>query len=394
MKNLKIYIIAGEPSGDALGAKLMKALKAQAESSIDFYGIGGKEMEEEGVKSLFPMSELSLMGFVEVIPYIPQLFKRINQTVLDIMKLNPAVVITIDSPGFSFRVAGKLCENKAKEKGMKLVHYVAPTVWAYKPGRAEKIAKIYDHLLVLLPFEPPYFDKVKLPNSFTGHPIIEEDIIKGDGAAFRMKHGIPDEARILCIMPGSRLNEVSRLLPVFFKSVKLLSEKFSDLCVVIPAVPSVADRIKKTVNKLSGKVRVVIVENVEEKYHAYAASNMALAKSGTGTLELSIAGVPMIIAYKVNFISGWIARFIVKVKYVNLLNLISGIEIIPEFIQWSCKPEFLAQKLEELFQYPELQKKQVELSKKALCELGLGQKTLPSEKAARAVLQVIKTSGS
>src|SRR5579884_2215300 len=209
-KQLSVYIIAGEHSGDLIGAHLMQSLREQSTRHIQFYGVGGDRMAAEGIESLFPYYELSMMGFVEILPYVFNMAVRISQTVDDILAKKPNMIITIDSPGFCFRVVERLRkENLAAH----YIHYVAPTVWAYKPERAAKCAKLYDHMLVLLPFEPPYFEKVKLPCTWVGHPVIAETMA-GNAQAFRKKYEIADSTTVFTLLPGSRKGEVERHMPI------------------------------------------------------------------------------------------------------------------------------------------------------------------------------------
>lgn len=381
---LRIAIIAGEPSGDQLGGKLMKALTAHSSQPLEYLGVGGERMTEHGLQSLFPMAELSLIGFAEIIPHIPHLLRRISQTVDEIKRLKPDVVITIDAPEFCFRVAKKL-----QGSGIPLIHYVAPSVWAYREHRAAAIAKLYQHLLVLLPFEPPYFEKHGLSCSFIGHPIIEEATTGGDAAQFRASHGIAENSDILCMLPGSRASEVKRLWPVFAETVTRLATQFPALTVVIPAVSHLAYDLHQRATELP--VRAIVIADKEEKKHAYAASTVALAKSGTGTLELSIAGLPMIIAYKVKPFSAWLLRRMIKVRFVNLINLILDKEVIPEYLQERCTAPLLADALTALLGSKEAQDTQKEQARNAMRQLGYENPASPSEKAARAVLNVIHT---
>ncbi|MEX0582037.1 MAG: hypothetical protein WD185_00080, partial [Sneathiella sp.] len=213
------YILAGEATGDALAARLMAGLKERAKGGVEFHGVGGPLMSAEGLQSLFPMEELSVMGLLEVLPRLPQLLRRIKQTTTAAKKLSPDIFISVDAPDFSFRVARQL-----KESSFPKVHYVAPSVWAWRPGRAKKIAALYDHLFTLLPFEPPYFEAVGLPASFVGHSVIESGADKGDGPAFRLRHDIKPEEKLLMLLPGSRRGEVTRHLPIFREAVIQLHE--------------------------------------------------------------------------------------------------------------------------------------------------------------------------
>lgn len=382
---LKIYIIAGEASGDIYGAKLIDNLQKISKRPIEFHGIGGAEMTKAGLHSLFPMQEISIMGFLEILPHIPNVMNRIRQTVNEIRNLQPDAVITIDSPGFCCRIAAKI-----QDVHTKLIHYVAPTVWAYKPERAEKFANLFDHLLLLLPFEAPYFDEVGLANTFVGHPITEIEIAKDAGEKFRKKYNIDKDDKLLCVLPGSRSTEIAKLLPIFIDTIDILLEEIPDLKVVIPTVPGTYQAIMDSSDDLPEDV--IILEDAAEKYAAYAASDAALAKSGTGTIELAIAGCPMVIAYKINTLSYWFIKMLVKVKYANLINIISGREIIPELLQNNCTAEKLSAKLLEILQDKKIHDMQVKESQEILKQLGSGEKTTASAKAAKIILDIVDNS--
>ena len=385
MRNFKVYIIAGEASGDVLGAKLMDALRTQSQEYMDFYGIGGDRMIGHGMASLFPMSDISIMGFVEILPHIPKVLKRVNQTVADIIRVKPDVVITIDSPGFCCRVAEKL-----QGKGIKLVHYVAPTVWAYKPKRAEKFARLFDHLLMILPFEAPYFDEVGLENTYVGHPIIEDKQKKGNAKQFIEKYRVKSSEKILTIMPGSRITEINRLMPIFCRTIRIILHRDPTIRPVIVTLPF----LKKTIEKYSSQLPedTIIIDSQLEKNNLFAASKVAIAKSGTGTLELSLARVPLVIAYKISFISYCLIRFIIKIKYANLLNLVMNKEIIPEFIQNKCNADDLVNSTLNLLKDSQEANIQVQEANEALEKLGLSDEISPSAKAANVIIDIINKS--
>jgi len=292
-----IFLIAGEASGDNLGARLMAALKRRMGNRVRFAGVGGTAMAREGLGSLFPMGELSLMGLAEILPHLPRLLRRLGETAAEVARLRPRVVVTIDSPEFSFRVARRIADL-----GIPRVHYVAPQVWAWRAGRARKLAGTVDHLMALLPFEPPYFEDAGLPCDFVGHPVIEAGVDRGDGAAFRARHGIAPEATVISVLPGSRHTEVRRLLPVFAGAVELLTRERPDLAVAVATVEAVRDEVTAAVRAWSRPG--IVVTDPAEKYDAFAASRAAIAKSGTVTLELALAGVPMVVCYKVCAITG------------------------------------------------------------------------------------------
>lgn len=337
---IRLFLIAGEPSGDMIGARLMQSLK-KLNPDISFSGIGGSRMQAAGLQSLFPMTELSVMGLTEVLPRLPALIGRIGQTVEEIRKTKPTALITIDSPDFCFRVAKKV---KAAAPEVTCIHYVAPTVWAWRPGRAKKIAAFLDCLLALFPFEPPYFEKEGLACEFVGHPL-PENATAGSAENFRARHSLTAEQNILTVLPGSRLGEISRLLPVFMQTVEILRKKFPGLAVVIPTLP----HLESAVRAQAGNAAIVVTTE-EEKRDAFAASGAALAASGTVTLELALAGLPSILAYKVSPVTAWIGRRLIRVSHVGLVNILLGREVVPEFLQSDCQPEKMSEALSELLE--------------------------------------------
>ncbi len=378
-----IYIIAGEASGDLLGAHLMRSLKAKSKRPISFYGIGGEKMEAEGLKSLFPYYELSMLGFIEILPYAFNLMARIQMTVDDILAKHPDIVVTIDVPGFCYRVVKKLRAEKAK---MKFVHYVAPSVWAYKPQRAERCAKVFDHLLALLPFEPPYFEKVGLKCTWVGHPVVAETPI-GDGAAFREKYEIPADVPLLTLLPGSRKGEIDRHMPVFAKAITFLSEQIPDLAIAVAVPKNVMAFIAPYFQNCP--FRAVVTASEEDKKNAIAASTLSIAKSGTVTIEVARAGVPMVVAYRVNPISAWVFRRISLTKYATIANILADKEIIPELLQELCVPILVASATSHLLSYPEHRKRQVEEATAALQKLVPSGGRKPSDIAAETILKLL-----
>ena len=380
---IKVYLIAGEPSGDLLGSRLMRALRKTQKESVEFYGVGGETMQSEGLKSLFDISDLSVMGFLEVLPSIPRILKRIKQTLDDIQKVQPDIVVTIDSWSFSIKIHQGL---KKRHVSIPHIHYVAPQVWAWKAKRAEQIKKWVDHLMMLLPFEKKYFDPYGMPSTYVGHPVIEGGADKGDKDYFREKYGLLKNDFIMTVLPGSRKNEVQYLLPIFEQVVALMKRTHPHLVVVIPTVQTVERRVREMTE--NWPVQVIIVSGEKERYDAFAASSIALAASGTVSLELSMAGVPHVIAYHVSKVSAWLARRLLKIKYVNLINILANEEIIPELLQESCNPNQIVCKLEELINVSgasEMNKAEHILSK-----LGKNEALTPSEKASLCVCSLIK----
>ncbi len=379
---LRIFLIAGEPSGDALASRMMAGLKAKTDNVIEFFGVGGPLMEEEGLESLFPMDELTVMGIAEVLPKIPTLLKRINQTVKAAQNIQPDLFITVDAPDFSFRVARKL-----KSTSFPKVHYVAPSVWAWRPGRARKIAKLYDHLLTILPFEPPYFEKEGLSSSFIGHSVIECGADQGARQKFRKTHNLPNEAPVLMLLPGSRRGEVMRHLPVFKEAVERVTARHPNLVITVPVIGKSSGLVRDHLSDWN--IRAIVVEGAE-KYDAMASADVALAASGTVGLELALARLPSVIAYKMHPITAWLAKKLVKVEYANLVNILENREVVPEHLQEDCVPEILAPSVIGLLENQTKCALQLEGYQSAMTALGYGGEA-PGERAAEVVLNLVSS---
>lgn len=340
-----VYLVAGEASGDALGARLIAALRARA-PGLAFAGIGGERMAEQGLASLFPMRELSLMGLLEVLPNLRHIARRLDQTAADIAARRPAVLVTIDSPGFTLRLAGRV-----RPLGIPVVHYVAPQIWAWRPGRVRKLRAKLDRVLCLLPFEPILFEAEGIAADFVGHPVLESGADAGDAAAFRARHGIGIEERLLLVMPGSRRMEAKRLLPVFGATLGLLAARIPGLRPVVAVSPVAAELVRGAVADWPG--RPILVETLAEKHDAFAACAAGLIKSGTSSLEMAVAGLPHIVAYRLNPVTAWIAERLVRVPFASLVNLLAERAVAPEFLQRFAVPEPMAAALERLLTDPE-----------------------------------------
>ncbi|MDF1793378.1 MAG: lipid-A-disaccharide synthase [Thalassobaculaceae bacterium] len=382
-----IYIIAGEASGDALGAGLMQALRAESGGRVDIAGIGGERMAAEGLQSLFPISEMAVMGIFEILPKAPKMLGRISQTVADIQARKPVAVVTIDSKAFTMRVNKRLhaARTKAGGAGPRLIHWVPPTVWAWRPGRAKVIAGYLDHLLALYPFEPPYFEAHGLATTFIGHPAAVAR--PGSGKRFKGRYGLPAGAPVLGVFPGSRPGEVKRLLPVFGDVVERLAARYQGLRVVLPTVRVVEEAVRE--GTAAWRAPVSIVTDHRHKADAFAACTVALAASGTVTLELSLAGVPTVVAYKVNALSAAIARRLVDPEAVVLTNKLLGKRVIPQFLQEDCTADRLTVAIERLFDDPRARAEQGAASEAVRAMLTVEGED-PSVRAAKAVLKVIR----
>ncbi|HQT47482.1 MAG: lipid-A-disaccharide synthase [Acidocella sp. 20-63-7] len=373
----RIFIIAGEASGDVLGARLISALRAQRQD-LEFSGIGGPRMAEAGVSSLFPMQELALMGLAEILPKIFALKARLRQTVETIKSGRPDIVVTIDSPGFCLRVLRAIADT-----GIARIHYVAPQVWAWRQSRVKHFPGLWDELLCLLPFEPDFFAPHGLNPVFVGHPVLESGADTGSASRFLAAHSLASNAVPVVLMPGSRITETQRLLPVFRDTIAHLAPKIRGLQPVLAAAPVIADAI--LTNTADWPVQPIIVRDVAERYDAFAAAHAALTKSGTSTLELAMAGVPMAVTYRVNPLSAALARRMIKVKHVAMINLLAGHALVPELLQQNCSAEKLSATLETLLTDPAAAVTQRAGYTKALASLHAPQST-PSAAAAARIL--------
>ena len=340
-------------------------------------------MEAEGFVSLFPISDISVMGLVEILPRIPLIKRRLRETIRSIREDKPDVVVTIDAPGFCYDVWKGL-----RGTGIKLVHYVAPSVWAWRPGRAKKFATELDHLMTLLPFEPPFFQKYGLSSTFVGHPVIEGEAYKGDGVSFREKNKIQPDTLLVCVLSGSRASEVIRLGKVFRSVSKILLEDYPQTIFVFPTVSYLRPHVDVLAASWPG--RTVVANTLKEKFDAMAASNVALAASGTVSLELAIAEVPHIIAYRLNGLTVAIFRMLhgLNQRYANLLNILLEREVIPEFIQARCRPDLIAKSLLELIREPTLRDRQLTGASQAL-QMLQSNGGHPSSIAASVILSVL-----
>lgn len=371
---IRIFLVAGEASGDALAGPLMAALRRQLGPNLRFAGIGGERMAEQGLGSLFPMAELSLMGLVEVLPHLPRLWRRLRQAEAAIRSQRPHVVVTVDAPGFNFRLAARLAGS-----GIPIVHYVAPTVWAWRPGRAQRIAPLFRHLLAVLPFEPPWFERWGLATTYVGHPVLET--VAGVVPA-RPPAGGP----LVCLLPGSRRGEIRRLLPIFAAALAILRQRHPGLSAVLPTVPAVAEEVREAVGAWPVPPEVILGR--QQGLAAMAGADVALAASGTVTLELALLGTPLVAAYRANALTVAVVRWLLRVPYVTLVNLVLDRPVVPELLQERCRPELLAAALDRLLSDPAAAAEQraafAELARRLVVEVP------PSERAAAVVADIVR----
>ncbi len=378
---MKLYLLAGEPSGDRLGAALMRGLK-QLSPGVEFAGVAGPEMQAEGMQSPSPMEELSVLGLAEVKPISTELRRRLQETARDCLAAGPEALITIDSPDFSLRLARLVKEQRP---GMKTIHYVAPSVWAWRSGRAEKMARYIDHVLALLPFEPPYMEKAGMSCDFVGHPVSTEDQASdAEVAAFRT-----GSEPIVLVLPGSRRNEVARLSPIFGEALRPVLAAHPQARIVVPAAAPVASAVIDAVKSWPGTPEVIDPRDdpdaASRKRAAFRAADVALAASGTVSLELAAAATPMVIAYDMNWLTWQIMSRMVKLETVTLVNLVAGRNAVPEFLGPRCTPQPIGKALAELLSDPASRADQLAAMEETMTRLGKGGKP-PGLRAARSVL--------
>ena len=376
-----IFIIAGEPSGDALGAKLMRALKGATGGAVRFARVGGDRMSAEGLHSLFPLHDIAVMGITEILPQVPTIFRRLNETVAAIRAQRPAVLVTIDAPAFVLRVI-----RKTRSPDLPVVHYVAPQLWAWRPWRVKKLVGRIDRLMLLLPFEKDFFDRAGVPSIYVGHPVLEEADAPRQ-SAFRAHHGIAAQAPLLVVLPGSRHGLVGRMLPVYGAAMRLLHARYPGLRIVVPVVSGTLAQVEAAVR--DWPVAPIIVADPAEKRAALAEADAALTTSGTATLELAVAGLPMVVTYKVSALSAWFARRLIQVPNVAMPNLIAGRTIVPELLQEDCTPENIVNELDALLRGDGARAAQKAALAEVCAKLGRdGPK--PSERAAAVVLSMLR----
>lgn len=380
----EIFFIAGEASGDALGASLMKALKSQTPEALKFTGIGGPLMQAEGLENLLLRDELAVMGLWEILIRLPRLYKLINQTVAEIEKRNPAAVVTIDFPDFNFEIGRRLKKNGVSKA--KLIHYGAPTVWAWRPKRAEKIAKFLDGIMCLFPFEPPYFTKHGLKAEFVGHPVAE-NFREGDGAKFRKTYGIEPGVKTLGLLFGSRQSEFSQLSEILKDTAMLVRERHPDLHLIMPTLPELEYDLRKIVEDFDFSFSVVT--KPELKWDAFAACDAALAVSGTIGLELAYAGAPHVIAYRMHPVTWLAMRSMVSVKYAHLANILLDELIVPEFLQGRATPINIGKEILQIYEMQGKVKSQKEKLLKIRDMLKPASGQAPSAKAAEFTFALI-----
>ena len=350
----KIFLIATEESGDRLGANLMKVLRQRLGGAVRFEGVGGQQMAREGLASLFPIEELSIMGLAAVVKQLPKILRLIRETSDAVTATSPDILVIIDSPDFTHRVARRV---RARDPSIPIVDYVSPSVWAWRPGRARAMLGYVDHVLALLPFEPEEYRRLRGPPcSYVGHPLTGQIGVLRPGVDEQERRDQPPP--VLLVLPGSRRSEIRHHMPVFGETLGRLQAEGMPFELILPTMPHLLDAVREGVKSWPVQPRVVVGE--QEKRAAFRIARAALAKSGTVTLELALAGVPMVTAYRTAAIEAWILLRAINVKSVILANLVVGENVIPEFLQQDCTPEKLSQALRDVLNDSASRRRQLE----------------------------------
>lgn len=397
-EELRVFIVAGEVSGDVIGSRLMASLKLLSSINVRFAGVGGVLMIREGLQSQFPMEDLAVMGIWEVVSHIQKFRVRLQQTTEAALGFQAHVVITIDSKGFSFRLLKQIHARCAQQQVARPLtfHYIAPSFWAWKGGekRLKGLASIVDHMLCILPFEEEICKTNGLSATFVGHPILEDVVnyhtgedpeisewqVRGDGAKFRKEHGFSPGTPIITLLPGSRLQEVDRMLPIFSCTLELLKDTFHDLSAVIPVAPNqkVVNCVRNIVGRWSNPVVLIPGESLEATYSAFDASMVALGTSGTAILQLQLARLPCVVAYRASLLTEWIIQLRTKLCYISLPNILLDSEVLPEALFSACTPRRLASLIRQLAQNENLREQQAVAAEKVFDILSPPMKDLSS----------------
>ena len=356
----KIFILTGEPSGDKLASTVISKLK-QSNPEVEYLCVGGTHLKSLDIKSIFDLKEITYIGFTSVLLNIFKIRNRINKTVEEIIKFNPDILFSVDSPDFTLRVSERV---KKINNNIKTIHYVAPQVWVWREGRVKKFKKFLDHILLLFNFEKKYFDKENITNTFVGHPLLE----KNGRTKTDLSHMISKDKKIISLFAGSRSSETNLLLPILIDFIKLMNEKFNDYLFVFHAT-------EKNKNSINDKLKISNLNNTEVisdeniKSQILSSSVFAVSKSGTVSLEICNANVPSIIIYKMNFLNFMIVKFLVKIKYANIVNIINNKEVIPELIQKECNAKEIYKSVVYFLKNPSLMDQQVKECRITLDEI-------------------------
>ena len=367
----KIFILTGEPSGDKLASKVISKLKKN-DFNIEYSCVGGTYLNSIGIKSIFDLKEITYIGFTSVLLNIFKIKSKINKTVDEVLKFNPDILFSVDSPDFTLRVAKKV---KQMNKKIKTIHYVAPQVWVWREGRVKKFKKFLDHVLLLFDFEKKYFDRENIPNTFVGHPLLEQEIKNKTD----LSNIISVDKKIISIFSGSRSSEINLLLPILINFINLMNTNFDDYLFVFHSTEENKNLINKKI-KVSNLQNVDVISDENIKQQILQKSIFAVSKSGTVSLEICNAKVPSLIIYKMNFLNYLIVKLLVKIKYANIINIINNKEIIPELIQKECNAKEIFNSVVYFLQNPEMMKQQINDCEKTLNQIK--SKTSSSDEAS------------
>jgi len=380
-------LVCGEPSGDLLGAQLMAGLK-RLDPTVRIVGVGGAAMAREGLQSLFALDATAVMGLREVVPAIPAILARVKQATDFALETRPDAVVLIDSPDFTHRIARAI---KKRDPSIRTVNYVAPQVWASRAYRARAMARYFDLVLALFPFEVPFFERYHLKAAFVGHPVIERKARMIGGEALRARLGISADAPLLVLLPGSRKSEIRFIFPLFRAAVELLAARIPGLVTVLPTMPHVAARVREAASGWPTPLH--ILESEDDKYAAFDAADVALAASGTVTAELALSRTPMVVAYRVGGLTWALVKRLIKTPYITLINVLLEREAVPEFLQARAVPAALADAAETLFTDKAAAAAQVAAMDDFARRLGEGGEA-PSLRAARVLLDFVRAPAS
>ncbi len=374
----KIFILTGEPSGDKLASTVIKKLRKK-NSDIEYLSVGGSHLNSLGIKSIYDLKEITYIGFTSVILNLFKIRNKINETVKQIIEFNPDILFSVDSPDFTLRVAEKV---KSINPNIKTIHYVAPQVWVWREGRVKKFKKFLDHILLLFDFEKKYFDNENIPNTFVGHPLLEQDLKD----KIDLSNIISNDKKIISLFSGSRSSEVNLLLPILIDFINMMNTKFDNFTFVFHATDENKNFINEKIKKVSlNNVEVISDENIKKQI--LNKSTFAVSKSGTVSLEICNAKVPSIIIYKMNFLNFLIVKMLVKIKFANIINIINNKEIIPELIQKECNAKEIYNSVVYFLKNPELMKKQINDYEKTLTQIR--SKTSSSDEASSVLTKFL-----
>ena len=369
----KIFVLTGEPSGDKLASKVISKLKS-SKSNIEYLSVGGENLKNLGIKSLYDLKEVTYLGFTRVLLNVFKIKKKINETVDKIIEFNPDILFSVDSPDFTLRVAKKVKKLKST---IKIIHFVAPKVWVWREHRVKHLKSFLDHILLLFPFEKNYFDKENINSTFTGHPLLEEK----ENKKVDISQIIKENKKIFSIYPGSRLSEISVLIPILFEFIKLMNEKYTDMFFIFHSTSEHSQLINNFLLE-EGFKNCEVISDEKIKSYVLKQSIFAVSKSGTISLEICNAKIPSIIIYKMNSINFFIVKMLVKVKFANIINIAAGEEIIPELLQSSCNSKNIFKTVNELLMNQQALVKQVTKSQEIISKF----KTEKSSEIASSVL--------